>query len=57
MADLGLMPAVANFHFKAFPDQFVGPVLHQATAQDTKADRVELKVTGLCPGPSLGVIE
>ena len=57
MADLGLMPAVANFHFKAFPDQFVGPVLHQATARDTKADRVELKVTGLCPGPSLGVIE
>lgn len=57
MADLGLMPAVENFHFKAFPDQFVGPVLYQATAQDRKTDQVELKVKNLCPGPSLGVTE
>lgn len=28
MADVGLMPAVENFHFKAFPDQFVGLVLY-----------------------------
>lgn len=36
MADLGLMPAVENFDFKAFPDEFVGPVLYQATARDTE---------------------
>lgn len=28
IAGLGLMPAVENFHFKAFPDQFVGLVLY-----------------------------
>lgn len=27
-ADLGVMPAGGNFHFKAFPDQFVGPVAY-----------------------------
>jgi len=57
MADLGLVPAVENFHFKAFPDQFVGPMLHQATAQDTQTDQVELKVTSVCPDPSLGATE
>lgn len=28
MADVGLMPAVEKFHFKAFPDQFAGLVLY-----------------------------
>lgn len=57
MVDLGLMPAVENLHFKAFPDRFVGLVLSQATAQCIKTGQVELKVTGLYPGPSLRVIE
>lgn len=28
MIDVGLMPAVEKFHFKAFLDQFVGFVLY-----------------------------
>lgn len=56
MTDMGLTPAVENFHFKAFPDQFIGLVFYQAAAQDTKIDQVELKVTCPCPGTSLRVI-
>lgn len=41
MADPGLMLAVENPHFKAFPDQFVIPVLYQATGQRARSGGIE----------------